>query len=277
MAVQDPPVEIEPVPEVGTRFDPNVYRQYTKTGIKIAFVVWPALRLCKDGALLCKGVAEPEKQRDAWARGSKGDGRGKADPTFSQTTSDTSRYQMEPRDTGTERPMSQNERLSIPTDAGYPGPTAINQPVSTNNIDQFRKQSVQEQKQQQPQQQLQREQRHNTEYRQGMGIDVGSTGNPDPSKQYSPAQVMSPRQEPYSQSSNLTEHPMYGHNQRPPVDTWGYTIVPTESALYSFQLHRTNPYRYPRESFEQHYGKEMYLACAFKFGLVLEHHGQTEC
>jgi len=65
MAVQDPPVEIEPAAEAGARFDQNVYRHHTNTGSRIAFVVWPALRVCKDGPLLCKGVAEAEQPMDA--------------------------------------------------------------------------------------------------------------------------------------------------------------------------------------------------------------------
>ena len=155
MAVQDPPVEIEPVPEAGTHFDQNVYRQYTKTGTKIAFVVWPALRLCKDGALLCKGVAEPEKQRDAWSHGSKGADRGKIDPSLPKAATDSPRNQMEPKDTDTEHPRSQSERLSTPTAAGYRGDSTMNQPVATYNIDQHRKPSVQRHQQlQQPQQQL---------------------------------------------------------------------------------------------------------------------------
>ncbi|XP_052796260.1 uncharacterized protein LOC128228799 [Mya arenaria] len=59
MIVQDPPVYMCPT-DIARKadFDPNLYRAYTKTGKRLAFYVWPALKLHEKGALLYKGVAQ---------------------------------------------------------------------------------------------------------------------------------------------------------------------------------------------------------------------------
>jgi len=45
-------------PEVHSTFDTKMFKSYTKTGPRLAFVVWPALMLHKGGPVVCKGVAQ---------------------------------------------------------------------------------------------------------------------------------------------------------------------------------------------------------------------------
>lgn len=59
MVTQSPPIHMEINFPEGTPLDKNVLKHYTVSGDIIAFVVWPALYLHKDGPLLCKGVAQP--------------------------------------------------------------------------------------------------------------------------------------------------------------------------------------------------------------------------
>ncbi|KAK3582898.1 hypothetical protein CHS0354_009704 [Potamilus streckersoni] len=58
MLVQTPPLCLDLKTAQGHAFDTICYREYTKKGKKIAFVVWPALFLHENGPLLCKGVAQ---------------------------------------------------------------------------------------------------------------------------------------------------------------------------------------------------------------------------
>jgi hypothetical protein len=45
----------------GERFDKNIFKEYTKSGPTVDFVVWPALYLHENGPLVGKGVAEARK------------------------------------------------------------------------------------------------------------------------------------------------------------------------------------------------------------------------
>lgn len=56
MAVQDPSLVLECCST--DKFDNNMFKDYTKRGPFVEFVVWPALLLHKDGPLLAKGVAQ---------------------------------------------------------------------------------------------------------------------------------------------------------------------------------------------------------------------------
>lgn len=59
MAIQDPPVYMDTnFSTTNEQFDSNVFKQYTKSGSSIDFIVWPALYLCENGSLLIKGVAQ---------------------------------------------------------------------------------------------------------------------------------------------------------------------------------------------------------------------------
>ncbi|XP_060569842.1 uncharacterized protein LOC132728252 isoform X1 [Ruditapes philippinarum] len=58
MHVQTPPVVIDTCAKSGSNFDTSRYKQYTKAGKKIDFIVWPVLLLEEGGAVLCKGVAQ---------------------------------------------------------------------------------------------------------------------------------------------------------------------------------------------------------------------------
>lgn len=59
MCVQDPPVVLNWHAADSDIFDKNMFRYYTKSGSKFDFVVWPAILLHKDGAILSKGIAQP--------------------------------------------------------------------------------------------------------------------------------------------------------------------------------------------------------------------------
>ncbi|KAL3879269.1 hypothetical protein ACJMK2_031571 [Sinanodonta woodiana] len=58
MQVQNPPVCIDLASKDGQPFLKDAYREYTSSGKKIAFIVWPALFLHEKGPLLIKGVAQ---------------------------------------------------------------------------------------------------------------------------------------------------------------------------------------------------------------------------
>jgi hypothetical protein len=61
MVAQDPPVCLKPPEEKDSDFNRDDYREYTNSGKKIDYVVWPALLLHEGGPLLSKGVAQPKK------------------------------------------------------------------------------------------------------------------------------------------------------------------------------------------------------------------------
>lgn len=63
MRVQDPPVHIEWDFPVGSDFDSNRFRSYTKGGNYVSFVVWPVLYLHENGPLLAKGVVQGKKNK----------------------------------------------------------------------------------------------------------------------------------------------------------------------------------------------------------------------
>ncbi|XP_053399147.1 trichohyalin-like isoform X1 [Mercenaria mercenaria] len=63
-AVQDPPLVLSI--SSSSKFDTSCYKEYTKRGPYVQFIVWPALLLQAQGAMLCKGIAQgcdspPEK------------------------------------------------------------------------------------------------------------------------------------------------------------------------------------------------------------------------
>ncbi|XP_060602788.1 uncharacterized protein LOC132755870 [Ruditapes philippinarum] len=60
MVVQSPPMCLTTCEE-GERFDKNKFKEYTKSGPTVDFVVWPALYLHENGPLIGKGVAEARK------------------------------------------------------------------------------------------------------------------------------------------------------------------------------------------------------------------------
>ncbi|XP_060565704.1 uncharacterized protein LOC132724760 isoform X2 [Ruditapes philippinarum] len=55
-AVQDPPLELDA--KFTNIFNTNIFKDYTKRGEFVDFVVWPAMLLHKGGPLLSKGVAQ---------------------------------------------------------------------------------------------------------------------------------------------------------------------------------------------------------------------------
>ncbi|CAG2190202.1 unnamed protein product [Mytilus edulis] len=58
MVVQDPEMYIADNLRHGMKFDKDHYREYTKSGPKVDYSVWPALYLHKNGPLMIKGVAQ---------------------------------------------------------------------------------------------------------------------------------------------------------------------------------------------------------------------------
>ncbi|VDI28449.1 tripartite motif-containing protein 66 [Mytilus galloprovincialis] len=58
MAIQDPVMYLDEDVPVDTQIDKNTYKEFVKNGNTVAFVVWPALFLHKDGPLLYKGVVQ---------------------------------------------------------------------------------------------------------------------------------------------------------------------------------------------------------------------------
>ena len=62
MAVQDPPLVFGSLPLCRDKFNADLYREYTRSGTRIDFPVWPALHLYENGPVLSKGVVEPIKE-----------------------------------------------------------------------------------------------------------------------------------------------------------------------------------------------------------------------
>ncbi|XP_052078582.1 uncharacterized protein LOC127716434 [Mytilus californianus] len=61
LVIQDPPMYLETVKLEGKLLDKEHYKEYTKSGTKIKYIVWPALYLfCNDkkGPLMAKGVVQ---------------------------------------------------------------------------------------------------------------------------------------------------------------------------------------------------------------------------
>lgn len=59
MNMHNPPVALGLPPAKDSRFDGNLYKEYTRTGTSVDYVVWLPLLLHKDGPLLQKGVLQP--------------------------------------------------------------------------------------------------------------------------------------------------------------------------------------------------------------------------
>ncbi|XP_076070170.1 uncharacterized protein LOC143041919 isoform X2 [Mytilus galloprovincialis] len=59
VAVQDPPMVIDFVP--GQIFDKQSWKEYTRSGTEVEYVVWPALYLYKGGPIMAKGVVQPKE------------------------------------------------------------------------------------------------------------------------------------------------------------------------------------------------------------------------
>lgn len=56
MIMQDPPMILQEGPKPGSTYDRNIFREYTSSGTKVEFTIWPALMLNEGGPLLVKGV-----------------------------------------------------------------------------------------------------------------------------------------------------------------------------------------------------------------------------
>ncbi|VDI74532.1 Hypothetical predicted protein, partial [Mytilus galloprovincialis] len=58
MVIQDPKMYLDEDLTPNTPFDKNTYKEFVRSGDRVAYVVWPALFLHKDGPLLFKGVVQ---------------------------------------------------------------------------------------------------------------------------------------------------------------------------------------------------------------------------
>ncbi|XP_052277956.1 uncharacterized protein LOC127876659 isoform X2 [Dreissena polymorpha] len=59
MVVQGPPLCFDWSTKHGSKFDANLYKQYTKCGNIVDYVVWPTMFLHEGGPVIVKGVAQP--------------------------------------------------------------------------------------------------------------------------------------------------------------------------------------------------------------------------
>ncbi|XP_071127873.1 uncharacterized protein [Mytilus edulis] len=62
-AVQNPPMVIDFEP--GQMFDKQSYREYTRSGTVVEYLVWPVLYLHKGGPILSKGVVQPKEENNS--------------------------------------------------------------------------------------------------------------------------------------------------------------------------------------------------------------------
>ena len=60
MIVQNPRMILVEGPPRGNTYDRTVFREFTSSGSKVVFTVWPALYLHEGGPLLVKGVVKVE-------------------------------------------------------------------------------------------------------------------------------------------------------------------------------------------------------------------------
>ncbi|XP_063417617.1 uncharacterized protein LOC134700182 [Mytilus trossulus] len=61
-AVQDPPMFLDFEPN--ETFDKSTFKEFTVSGSRKDYLVWPALLIQKDGAILSKGVVQPIKESE---------------------------------------------------------------------------------------------------------------------------------------------------------------------------------------------------------------------
>ncbi|XP_063414514.1 uncharacterized protein LOC134696584 isoform X2 [Mytilus trossulus] len=61
-AVQDPPMFLDFEPN--DTFDKSTFKEFTVSGSRKDYLVWPALLIQKDGAILSKGVVQPIKESE---------------------------------------------------------------------------------------------------------------------------------------------------------------------------------------------------------------------
>lgn len=59
MNTHNPPLEFAEPPMCGQPYDKDSYKEFTKQGDTVSFVVWLPLLIEKDGAILTKGVVQP--------------------------------------------------------------------------------------------------------------------------------------------------------------------------------------------------------------------------
>ncbi|KAH3881000.1 uncharacterized protein LOC127878909 [Dreissena polymorpha] len=59
MVVQGPPLCFDWSTKHGSKFDSSLYKQYTKSGNTVDYVVWPTMFLHEGGPMIVKGVAQP--------------------------------------------------------------------------------------------------------------------------------------------------------------------------------------------------------------------------
>ncbi|XP_052277966.1 uncharacterized protein LOC127876661 isoform X1 [Dreissena polymorpha] len=60
MVVQGPPLCFDWSTKHGSKFDASLYKQYTKSGNTVDYVVWPTMFLHESGPVILKGVAQPK-------------------------------------------------------------------------------------------------------------------------------------------------------------------------------------------------------------------------
>ena len=58
MGVQDPPMAISSALGPDNRHDKTKYREYTKSGQYVEYVVWPCVLIQDGGHLMSKGIAQ---------------------------------------------------------------------------------------------------------------------------------------------------------------------------------------------------------------------------
>ncbi|MDP0588199.1 MAG: hypothetical protein QS748_02950 [Candidatus Endonucleobacter bathymodioli] len=63
MLIQTPPLTFGEIPKKGTDLNKDHYKEFTCSGTKISYMVFPALHLHKNGPLITKGVVQPIKTK----------------------------------------------------------------------------------------------------------------------------------------------------------------------------------------------------------------------
>ena len=58
-AIQDPPLAFDWNFPEGSDVTEKSVKPFTKSGSKVDYVVWPVMKLCAGGDIICKGVIQP--------------------------------------------------------------------------------------------------------------------------------------------------------------------------------------------------------------------------
>ena len=64
MAIQDPPMALYLKLDKNAKYEKSLYREFTKHGNFVDYIVWPAVLIQDGGSLMCKGIVQCRNGND---------------------------------------------------------------------------------------------------------------------------------------------------------------------------------------------------------------------